>query len=194
MNNNCHFITGIIALTHLAIWSCFVTSHPRDHKMIRKEELSILDYTSTKSNSSSDVAVKDMEGNSSSSTISSDVKLRVPWMALFTSPPVLALLFFRFSFFWTFLMIMNKLPTYMNDILHVSPTEVHLQLESPKFMCHKRVMRFSFHSMSSFCFIIINRQFFFSFFSTLEWTIECALICCQQCESGDGRIHFRESD
>lgn len=51
-------------------------------------------------------------------------KSGVPWKKIFTSGPVLSLLLFRFSFFWTFLIIMSKLPTYMNDILHVSPTEV----------------------------------------------------------------------
>lgn len=114
-------------MAHFTIWSCFVTSHPRDHKMIGREELSILDYTCTKSNSSSVVQViKDgtLSSSSRSTDSSSCIKVRVPWKALFTSPPVLSLLFFRFSFFWTFLMIMNKLPTYMNDILHVSPTEV----------------------------------------------------------------------
>lgn len=145
MKNDCHLIAGLIALTHLTIWSCFVTSHPRDHKMIGKEELSILDYTSAKSNSSGDVTAtaKDIERTSASSTASFDKKLKVPWKALFTSPPVLALLFFRFSFFWTFLMIMNKLPTYMNDILHVSPTEV-----GPN--------KYSFAHVSKFCFFIFT--------------------------------------
>lgn len=152
MKNDCHLITGLIALTHLTIWSCFVTSHPRDHKMIGKEELSILDYTSAKSNSSSDVTSteKDVERTSASSTASSDTKLKVPWKALFTSPPVLALLFFRFSFFWTFLMIMNKLPTYMNDILHVSPTEVtskHVKIRScvKVLLLHSPQHDFLFH-------------------------------------------------
>ena len=148
-------------MAHFTIWSCFVTSHPRDHKMIGREELSILDYTCTKSNSSSVVQViKDgtLSSSSRSTDSSSCTKVHVPWKALFTSPPVLSLLFFRFSFFWTFLMIMNKLPTYMNDILHVSPTEVG-------FFILSFLLSSSFHSLSFFLlpFILFPSFFFLSF-------------------------------
>ena len=49
---------------------------------------------------------------------------RVPWVKIFTSPPVLAIITSKFCLSWCFFTLLTKLPAYLHDVLHVSPTQV----------------------------------------------------------------------
>lgn len=88
--------------------------------------------SSTSSGSSSDLS--DVQSNSSLDK-SSDSKCisrprRVPWIAIFTNPVVLAAAAARFTGTFGYLTLQTKLPAYLVDMLHVPPSTVRYHIYS----------------------------------------------------------------
>lgn len=106
------YISGVIAIISCAIWTPLVTSRPSRHCMITTKELSFIkdqDYQS----SSIEASLRPEEKK----------KRKVPWKAIFTNKAVLANVFSKFFLRWTFYTLMMKLPTYLSDVLHMTPTK-----------------------------------------------------------------------
>lgn len=106
------YVSGIIAAISFVIWLICTHSIPEEHPYITDVELRyILQTRGTGKNSHGS------ESNKSSGP-------PVPWRAILTSTPVLSIIASKFSLGWTFFTILSKLPAYLNDVLHVAPTEV----------------------------------------------------------------------
>ncbi|KAJ6627063.1 Sialin [Pseudolycoriella hygida] len=105
------FVSGMIALVTFVIWMTCTHSIPEDHPSISDAELRYIQQTRG--------AGKNPHGSASGRSHAPPV----PWVAMLTSPPVLAVIVSRFSLGWTFFTILTKLPAYLNDVLHVTPTE-----------------------------------------------------------------------
>ena len=115
------YISGIIAVLSAAIWTPYVTSSPEEHFCVTVGELKTIRHEPTRDTS-------DEEAPGTSHDCSSKVrrnrkKLPVPWLAILTNKAVLANVFAKFFLRWTFYTLIMKLPTYLNDMLHMSPTK-----------------------------------------------------------------------
>lgn len=94
------YIFGAVGLVWFILWALLVFDSPNTHPRISEEER--LYITSSLKN----------ELSTSASNI--------PWRAIVTSTPLLAIVVAHFSYNWTFYTLLTLLPTYMNDILGFS--------------------------------------------------------------------------
>ncbi|XP_037050115.1 uncharacterized transporter slc-17.2-like [Bradysia coprophila] len=105
------YMSGLIASVTFVIWLAYTHSVPEEHPSITDTELRLIQQTRG-------------TGKNPHGTVPTKIRgPPVPWRAIFTSPPVLAVIASRFSIGWTFFTILSKLPAYLNDVLHVTPTE-----------------------------------------------------------------------
>lgn len=111
------YVSGLISAVTFVIWVTCTHSIPEDHPTISNVELRCIQQTRGTGNNSHGTASSKLRGP------------QVPWRAILTSTPVLAVISFRFSLGWTFFTILSKLPAYLNDVLHVTPTEVSNNLK-----------------------------------------------------------------
>lgn len=88
----------------LILWVIYVSNTPEDHKWI------------------SDTEKKHIDNNISVRT--GLRKRSVPWIAIFTSMTVIATVISKFTVMWNYLLIMLKLPAYLNTVFDISGTEV----------------------------------------------------------------------
>ncbi|XP_030603237.1 sialin [Archocentrus centrarchus] len=94
------YIFGAVGLVWFILWALLIFDSPNTHPRISEEER--LYITSSLKN----------ELSTSASNI--------PWRAIVTSTPLLAIVVAHFSYNWTFYTLLTLLPTYMNDILGFS--------------------------------------------------------------------------
>lgn len=106
------YVSGLIAAVTFVIWLAYTQSVPEDHPSISNTELRHIQQTRGTG--------KNLHGTISKKTQAPPV----PWRSILTSAPVLAVIASRFSLGWIFFTILSKLPAYLNDVLHVTPTEV----------------------------------------------------------------------
>ena len=88
----------------LILWVIYVTNDPKDHKWISEAER------------------KHIESNTSAT--SGHNKRSVPWIAIFTSVPIIATVISKFAIMWNYLLFMLKLPAYLKTVFDLSGTEV----------------------------------------------------------------------
>lgn len=100
------YVPGIVGIASFLVFVIFVTSSPETHKLVTIKELNY---------------IKGMRGDK---TIIA-VKPTIPWKAILTSKPVLALVYGRFTLGWSVLVLDSKLPTYLSKVLHVDATMVN---------------------------------------------------------------------
>lgn len=108
------YVSGLIAILAAFVWTPYVTSTPEDHWMISVSEMKDIrkEWRTVKSGQEEDVTHKRRRK-----------RRPVPWKAIFTNQAVLANVFSKFFLRWTFYTLVMKLPTYLNDVLHMSPTK-----------------------------------------------------------------------
>uniref|UniRef100_A0A8C6L641 Sialin n=1 Tax=Nothobranchius furzeri TaxID=105023 RepID=A0A8C6L641_NOTFU len=94
------YIFGAVGLVWFVLWAFLVFDSPNTHPRI--SELERL-YINT--------SLKDELCTSSG---------YIPWRAIVTSKPLLAIIVAHFSYNWTFYTLLTLLPTYMNDVLGFS--------------------------------------------------------------------------
>ncbi|KAF6725584.1 Sialin [Oryzias melastigma] len=94
------YIFGAIGLVWFVLWAFFVFDSPNTHPRISDRER--LYITSSLRNELSTSAGF------------------IPWKAILTSRPLLAIVVAHFSYNWTFYTLLTLLPTYMSDILGFS--------------------------------------------------------------------------
>lgn len=111
------YVSGTIAVISFIIWTPFVTSSPENHKLMSVNEIKDIRRDST--------LTKSVEESIERKTSSKKKKKKraVPWLAIFTNKAVLANVFSKFFLRWTFYTLVMKLPTYLHDVLHLSPTK-----------------------------------------------------------------------
>lgn len=107
------YVSGLISAITFAIWIVYTHSFPEEHPFISEAELRYIQQTRG-------------TGKNALGAISNKISGPVPWRAILTSAPVLAVIASKFSLGWTFFTILSKLPAYLNDVLHVAPTEVSI--------------------------------------------------------------------
>lgn len=109
------YVSGLIAGVTFIIWLACTQSVPENHSSISSDELRYIQQTRG-------------TGENAHEPVRNKIRRPpVPWRAIFTSAPVLAVAASRFSLGWTFFTILSKLPAYLNDVLHIAPTEVNIK-------------------------------------------------------------------
>lgn len=109
------YVSGLISAATYVIWMTCIYSTPEEHPFISNVELRYIQQARGTG--------KNPHGSDSASSKLGS-RPPVPWRAILTSTPVLAVIASKFSLGWTFFTILSKLPAYLNDVLHVAPTEV----------------------------------------------------------------------
>ncbi|KAF4526241.1 hypothetical protein B566_EDAN001926 [Ephemera danica] len=95
------YLTGGLGIAWFVAWMFLVSDSPDTHPSISQEERSYINHSL---------------GNCTHSK--EKRATRVPWCAMLTSPPVLAILVTQCGQTWAFYTILMELPTYMSNILH----------------------------------------------------------------------------
>lgn len=135
------YASGLVSLLSFFAWFFLTESSPHKYEGITREELHYIqsgeeeteckDLSSrvrsadiaTVCDPSSPVPAVSGEQESEAVTVTAH-SVRVPWVRIFTSPPVLAIITSKFCMGWSFFTLLTKLPAYLHDVLHVSPTQV----------------------------------------------------------------------
>lgn len=99
------YVSGLLAFVAFCVWVPLTKSNPEDSKFVSKSELSII--------RDGDLVGKEKER----------VKA-VPWLKIFTSGAVWALIVTKFFHAATQYILLTKLPFYMGTVLNVSSTNV----------------------------------------------------------------------
>lgn len=95
------YMFGVISAFFVPVWHVLVYNSPWIHPRITNRELAHLKAT---------VVVKNDQ---------SKKKLSVPWCSIFSSLKIWLISFSRFSGAWGSLLLMNKLPTYLETVLQM---------------------------------------------------------------------------
>ncbi|XP_033120084.1 sialin-like [Anneissia japonica] len=89
---------GSVGLILALFWTVFVYDTANEHPCISQNELALLD--------------------SNPSPMESDIKIKsVPWLSIFTSPPVLAIVISYFSFDFGVYFFFTDIPTFLSSVL-----------------------------------------------------------------------------
>ncbi|CAG2161783.1 unnamed protein product [Oppiella nova] len=91
------YVSAILATVWLVLWVILVRSEPKDHPWIAREELHYI------------------QANIASSGKGS-TKPPVPWMKIFTSIPVIAVVVVKFTVNWNCILLLLKLPSYFSSV------------------------------------------------------------------------------
>ncbi|XP_054654024.1 sialin isoform X2 [Dunckerocampus dactyliophorus] len=98
------YIFGAVGLLWFVLWAGLVFESPNTHRWISEREK--LYIVGALENELAPPSHRD-----------------IPWRAMLTSRPLLAIMVAHFSYNWTFYTLLTLLPTYMNDILGFSIQE-----------------------------------------------------------------------
>ncbi|KAI2798954.1 hypothetical protein BLOT_012573 [Blomia tropicalis] len=97
------YILGVAGIIWYALWIVLVYESPETHPFISKAEM---DY------------ILENDGG-----FKLKENLSIPYKEMFTSIPVIALTLTHFGQNWGFLTVLNLMPTYMNNVLHMQINE-----------------------------------------------------------------------
>lgn len=132
------YASGLVSLLSFFAWFFLTESSPHKYVGITSEELHYIQSGEEETECrdlSSRVRSPDIatvcdpsspvcSGDQQSDTVVTSHSVRVPWVQIFTSPAVLAIITSKFCLGWCFFTLLTKLPAYLHDVLHVSPTQV----------------------------------------------------------------------
>ena len=97
------YLGGVLSLLWVVVWMWCISDTPEHHPTISQEEKTfILD-----SQRATVERCKDSKGGD----------VRIPWVAIFTSVRVWAILVAHFCHNWLFYLILTDLPTYLKQVL-----------------------------------------------------------------------------
>lgn len=127
------YVPGMACLAWSLVWIWFGSNEPRDHKYISIEELEYIEArteagaTSRQSLESglNEVGQNGSGGrrNSGQGSASSPATKDISWMKLFKSRSIWAMMAAFFASNWSFTIVLLLIPTYLSNILRVSPME-----------------------------------------------------------------------
>jgi hypothetical protein len=90
----------MIAFVWLLCWTIFVRSDPKDHPWISEQELEYIQSNIVSNNKSRE------KSNRS-----------VPWVKILTSMPVLSAFTVKFTINWNYILLLLKLPSYLQNVM-----------------------------------------------------------------------------
>ena len=127
------YLSGLISLLSFVAWYSLTESSPLKYAGITNDELNYIqsgeyDNEFKEGTSSSSEAPAATSSSCDETSVEKTVSIRVPWSKIFTSAPVLAIITSKFCLSVCFFTLLTKLPAYLHDVLHVSPTEVRVLL------------------------------------------------------------------
>jgi hypothetical protein len=91
---------AMMAFAWLLCWTIFVRSNPEDHPWISHQELKYIQSNIVSNNN------KHEKNNRS-----------VPWVKICTSMPVLSVFVVKFTVNWNYILLLLKLPSYLQNVL-----------------------------------------------------------------------------
>lgn len=94
------YVIGLSSSAWLVLWAFLVSDTPSTHRRISAVERDYINYS--------------LKGQISND---SKRKERVPWIAIFTSPPVYAVLIAAITCDWGLYTFLTNIPTYLNEVL-----------------------------------------------------------------------------
>ncbi|GFR09933.1 hypothetical protein TNCT_445971, partial [Trichonephila clavata] len=94
------YVFGIIGCIWWVFWIIFISETPEEHPSISEEEISL--YYQTEDDKMAHMSVD------------------VPWKKIFTSVPMLGLLFGHIGSYFGLSVLMTEIPGYLNSVLHFS--------------------------------------------------------------------------
>lgn len=95
------YVTGAIGIVWSALWFALIYDSPADHPRISPEERMEIESK-----------IAEHDGKKSAKPD------RVPWLKIFTSMPVWAIIITHACSVFCYFTVVNQLPTYMKDVLH----------------------------------------------------------------------------
>lgn len=102
------FVAGILCCIGFVVFTIFATSLPSQHKLISQKELDVIN-----------------EGRTQTDTY----RPPVPWKAMLSSRAVIVYTILRMCNLYSVTLVFTKLPTYLEEVLHVSMTTVRFELQ-----------------------------------------------------------------
>jgi len=120
------YVLGSFALIGLVFWCIFVYETPLEHPTITHEELKKIFIGLDASKEMMETINHKLDNNVKSNFVQSVIKksksesARVPWLKLFASKDVWVVAIAKFCVYWSSLLIMAKLPSYLDRMLHLS--------------------------------------------------------------------------
>lgn len=112
------YIEGVISGLWLILWLVLVSDHPTNHRFISEQERQLI------------TASLNQDGDVKSSRKNG----KIPWRAVLTSPPFLAILIAHTCSNWGWYMVLIELPLYMKTVLNFNMNE-NAVLTSIPFLC-----------------------------------------------------------
>ena len=136
------YVPGLLCLIWSLVWIWYGSNEPRDHKYISIEELHSIELRMELSSQdsmaarhrathhSSTISIEGMEAAQQQQHNTCDLKgsttslkRDISWYKLFKSQSIWALMAAFFASNWSFTIVLLLIPTYLNNILRVSPME-----------------------------------------------------------------------
>jgi MFS family permease len=123
------YVPGVLCLIWSLAWIWFASNEPRDHKYISIEELQSIEMRMEVSSSATGgrrtngTSIDDGLDTAGFDTTASPAKKDISWYKLFTSQSIWAMMAGFFASNWSFTIVLILLPTYLNNILRVSPMQ-----------------------------------------------------------------------
>lgn len=103
------YVFGIAGVVCFFLWMYTIYDSPDKHPRILQSELKLIKQTA------------------SVSSTNVEKRKNIPWVKIWLSMPVWAISVAKFCGAWGNLMLMSKLPSYLNTMLHVSIQNVSLE-------------------------------------------------------------------
>lgn len=102
------YICGSLSCIWFVFWSLLIKSEPKEHNFISQKELNYIE--NNKANK------KHINNNKQ--------KHKAPWLRIITSKSVIVVIIIKFVGAWNFLLVMIKVPAYLQSVLHYPIAQV----------------------------------------------------------------------
>ncbi|XP_062581343.1 sialin-like [Saccostrea cucullata] len=151
------YVFGAIGCVWFVIWMLVVHDTPAEHPRISREERNYIE-----------------------ASVGTRLKLKTPWLAIWTSPAVYAICAAHFSNNWGFYTMLTCLPSYMKRILHFDVQQDGFLSALPYLVCW--ICQMSSGQIADF----IRRNNYLSTAATRKLVNSCGLLlpaillCCVQ--------------
>ncbi len=100
------YTSGFLACVWFVFWALFVKSDPKDHNFISQKEFEYI------------------ENNRANKSNNKNAKRKAPWLQILTSKQVISVIIVKFGGAWNFLLVMSKVPAYLQLVLHYPIAQV----------------------------------------------------------------------
>lgn len=102
------YMSAVLAFVWFFVWVLLIASEPRQHFLISQKECEFIENNR---------ANKMLDRKKES-------KLRAPWLKIMSSRPVLVTILIKFTGACNFMLVMTKVPAYLQAVLHYPISKV----------------------------------------------------------------------